>query len=139
MCMLFFLAFVFVLEPKVLHSLLIRWGPENIFAKLNLLSCQCCFSLKGKYILGLLLSFWNISQNKQIVFSKLWLESFTMSKMDCHSLRQKVCQRISVIPENWHFYSCFVLKTTKNHCLFSLLRFFDKLFDVINNDPFFTL
>ena len=44
MCMLFFLAFVFVLEPKVLHSLLIRWGPENIFAKLNLLSCQCCFS-----------------------------------------------------------------------------------------------
>ena len=41
---LFFLAFVFVLEPKDLHSLLIRWGPENIFAKLNLLSCQCCFS-----------------------------------------------------------------------------------------------
>ena len=69
----FFLAFVFVLEPKDLHSLLIRWGPENIFAKLNLLSCQCCFSsrVNTKYILGLLLSFWNISQNKQIVFAPL--------------------------------------------------------------------
>jgi hypothetical protein len=37
------------------------------------------------------------------------LESFTTSKMD----RQQVCQRISLIPENSHFNSRFVLKTTK--------------------------
>ena len=36
-----------------------------------------------------------------------------MSKMDCQLLHQKVCQRISVIPENWNFSSRFVLKTTK--------------------------
>ena len=30
-----------------------------------------------------------------------------------HLLCQKVRQRISVIPENWHFNSRFVLKTTK--------------------------
>ena len=36
-----------------------------------------------------------------------------MSKTDRHLLRQKVCQRISIIPENWHFDSRFVLKTTK--------------------------
>ena len=35
------------------------------------------------------------------------------SKTDCQLLRQKFCQRISVFPENWHFNSCFVLKTTK--------------------------
>ena len=28
-----------------------------------------------------------------------------MSKMDHHLLRQKIRQRISVIPENWHFNS----------------------------------
>ena len=39
--------------------------------------------------------------------------SFKTSKLDRHLLRQKVCQRISVIPENWHFNSRFVLKTTK--------------------------
>ena len=39
--------------------------------------------------------------------------SFKTSKPDRHLLRQKVCQRISVIPENWHFNSRFVLKTTK--------------------------
>ena len=32
-------------------------------------------------------------------------------------LRQKVCQRISVIPENWQFNSRFVLKTTKTPVL----------------------
>ena len=37
----------------------------------------------------------------------------TTSKMDCHLLRQRVRQRISVIPENWHFNSRLVLKTTK--------------------------
>ena len=69
------------------------------------------------------------------------LESFTTSKTDHHLLRQKVRQRISVIPENWHFNSRFVLKTAKTpvQCLFSLLRFFDKLFDVIIDDPFLTL
>ena len=36
-----------------------------------------------------------------------------MSKTDHHLLRQKVHQRISVIPENWRFNSHFVLKTTK--------------------------
>ena len=46
-----------------------------------------------------------------------------------------------MFPENWHFNSRFVLKTTKTsvHSLFSLLRFFDKIFDVINDDPFLML
>ena len=35
----------------------------------------------------------------------LKLESSTTSKTDLHLLRQKVCQRISVILENWHFNS----------------------------------
>ena len=51
---------------------------------------------------------------------------FTTSKTDRQLLRQKVHQRISVIPENWHFNSRFVLKTTKTPVFFfSLLRFFD--------------
>ena len=62
-----------------------------------------------------------------------------MSKTDRQLLRQKVRQRISVIPENWHFNSCFVLKTTKTPEVFSLLRFFDGLFDVIIDNPFLTL
>ena len=53
------------------------------------------------------------------------------SEADHDLLRQKVRQRISVIPENWHFNSSFVLKT--------LLRFFEELFDVIIDDPFLTL
>ena len=40
------------------------------------------------------------------------MESFTTSKPDCHLLTQKILQRISVIPENWHFNSRFVLKPT---------------------------
>ena len=46
-----------------------------------------------------------------------------------------------MFPENWHFNSRFVLKTTKTpvQCLFSLLRFFDELFDVINDGLFLTL
>ena len=36
-----------------------------------------------------------------------------MSKTDHYLIRQKVCQRISGIPENWHFNSRFVVKTTK--------------------------
>ena len=38
---------------------------------------------------------------------------FTTSKMDRQLLCQKVRERISVIPENWHFNSCFVMRTTK--------------------------
>ena len=38
---------------------------------------------------------------------------FTTSKMDRQLSQQKVRQRISVFPENWHFHSHFVLKTTK--------------------------
>ena len=47
------------------------------------------------------------------IFYVHMLESFTTSKTDRHLLCQKVRQRISVIPENWHFNSRFVLKTTK--------------------------
>ena len=63
---------------------------------------------------------------------KYYLESFTMSKTDRHLLLKKVFQRILVIPKNWHFNSCFVVKTS----LFSILRCFDELFDIINDDPF---
>ena len=39
--------------------------------------------------------------------------------------------------ENWHFNLHFVLKKTKTPAFFfSLLRFFDELFDVINDDLF---
>ena len=41
-----------------------------------------------------------------------------MSKMDRHLLWQNVRQRISVIPENWHFNSRFVLKTKKKTPVF---------------------
>ena len=61
-----------------------------------------------------------------------------MSETDCHLLHQKVHQKISVIPENWHFNSDFVLKTTKTP-VFVLLKLFDELFDVINDNPFLTL
>ena len=63
-----------------------------------------------------------------------------MSSTDRHFLLQKVRPRISVIPENWHFNSHFVLKTEKTPVFFfSVLRFFDELFDVINDNPFLTL
>ena len=66
-----------------------------------------------------------------------------MPKTDHHSLCQKVHQRISVSPENWHFNSRFVLnkleRQQKHQCLFCLLRFFDELSHVINDDPFSTL
>ena len=45
-----------------------------------------------------------------------------------------------MFPENWHFDSRFVLKTTKTPVfVFLILRFFDELFDVIIDDPFLTL
>ena len=62
-----------------------------------------------------------------------------MSKTDHHLLRQNFCQRNSVILENSHFNSLLYWRQQKQQCLFSLLRFYDKLFDVINNDPFLTL
>ena len=77
----------------------------------------------------------------------------TPSNMDRQLLRQKVCQKISVMKKTlcvsssfWHFNSRFVLKTTKTPvfvcfiylCLFSLLRFSDKLSDVIVDDPYLT-
>ena len=69
-----------------------------------------------------------------------------MSKKDRQLLHQKVRQRISVMKTNT-LYLCFqrigilihVLSLFKHHCLFSLLRFFDELFDVIIDDPFLTL
>ena len=54
---------------------------------------------------------------------------FTTSKTDRQLLHQKVCQRISV----------FSWRQQKHQCLFSTLRFFDKLFDVIIDDPFLIL
>ena len=48
-------------------------------------------------------------------------------------------QTLSILPdflENWHFISHFVWKSTKT---LELLRIFDKLFDVINGEPFLTL
>ena len=68
----------------------------------------------------------NTKTNKWRVYVTNQLESFTTSKTDRHLLYQKVRQRISVIPENWHFNSRFVLKTTKPpvHSLFSLLTNF---------------
>ena len=63
--------------------------------------------------------------------------------MEHHLLRQKVSQRISVMKTN---NDVFVVFKTKHElkCQFSgntspLLRFFDKFFDVIFDDPFSTL
>ena len=56
----------------------------------------------------------------KMYFYTLKQSLFTLSKMDRQLLRQKVCQRISVMKTNtlyvseyWHFHSLFVLKTTK--------------------------
>ena len=45
---------------------------------------------------------WEIINSKLPLFCSdiIKLESFTTSKMDCHLLRQKVCQKISVIITN---------------------------------------
>ena len=66
--------------------------------------------------------------------------------MDCQLLRQKVRQRISVMktktkmfPENWHFNSRFVLKTTKTPEFVFITEIFDELFDVIIDNLFLTL
>ena len=62
--------------------------------------------------------------------------SWSLLQHHRHLLRQKVRQRISVKESQ--------LKITKTQpqvvqCLFSIMRFFDKLFDVMNDYPFFTL
>ena len=44
---------------------------------------------------------------------KSWSLLQRQKRIIIYLLRQKVRQGISVIPENWHFYSRFVLKTTK--------------------------
>ena len=67
-----------------------------------------------------------------------------MSKMDRHLLHQKVSQRISVMKTNTgNFFVVFKtqreLKCQFSGNTFPLLRFFDELFDVIFDDPFFTL
>ena len=66
--------------------------------------------------------------------------------MDRQLLRQKVHQRSSVMKTN---NAVFVVFKTKRElkcqfngnivCLFSLLRFFEELFDMIIDDPFLTL
>ena len=60
--------------------------------------------------------------------------SWSLLQHHRHLLRQKVRQRISVKESQ--------LKTTKTQvvqCLFSLMRFFDELFDVIIDNSFWTL
>ena len=66
--------------------------------------------------------------------------------MDRHLFHQKVRQRISVMKTNTGVFVVFKIKHKlkcqfSGHivCLFSLLRFFDELFDIINDDPFLTL
>ena len=66
--------------------------------------------------------------------------------MDHQSLRQKVCQRISVMKTNNGVYVVFKAQrdlkcqfSGNRVCMFSLLRFFDKLFDIIIDDPILTL
>ena len=66
-----------------------------------------------------------------------------MSKTDPQLLHQKVRQRISVMKTNNGVFVVFKAKH-ELECRFSgntspLLRFFDKLFDIILDDPFLTL
>ena len=67
---------------------------------------------------------------------------FTTSKMDSHLLFQKVYQRISVTKTNKLYASielALSLRLVFYQCLFSLLKFFEELFDVINDNLFLTL
>ena len=43
-----------------------------------------------------------------------------------------------VFPENWHFNSCFVLKTTKTPLLAFISEILWKLFDIVSDYLFFT-
>ena len=71
--------------------------------------------------------FYNVKNGLSFVTSKSW------SKDISNEITQ------NMFPENWHFNSSFVLKTTKTTVFFSLLRLFDKLFYIINDDPLLTL
>ena len=69
-----------------------------------------------------------------------------MSNTDRHSLGQKVHQRISVIKTNTiGFERIGILihvlswRQQKHQSFFSLLRFFEELFDEIIDDPFLML
>ena len=69
-----------------------------------------------------------------------------MSKTDCQLLRQKVHQRILVMKTSTGILVVFKTKRQLKCqfsgnivCLFSLTRFFYKLFDVIIDNPFFNV
>ena len=64
------------------------------------------------------------------------LESFTTLKTDRLLSRQKVRRRTSVMKTNT---GVFVVLMTKHANSLELLRFFDELFDVINDDLFLKL
>ena len=69
----------------------------------------------------------------------LKLESFTTSKTDRHLLSRKVRQRISAMKTNPRVFDVFKTKRELKVFMFSLLRFFDELFDMIKDDLFLTL
>ena len=75
----------------------------------------------------------------KILLTGALAQHFYNIKNGSSNIMSKNLSNGEVFPENWHFNSCVVLKTTKSNCLFSLLRFFDKLFDVIIDDPCLTL
>ena len=79
---------------------------------------KCCTILAGV--------FYNVKNRLSFIASKSL--SKNLSNENKHTMFQ----------ENWHFNLRFVLKTVKYQCLFSLLRFFDNFFDLIN-DLFLTL
>ena len=61
--------------------------------------------------------------------------------MDHQLLRQKVRQRISIqthsmFPENWHYNSRSVLKTTKTSVFVFITEILNELFEVIKDDLF---
>ena len=67
-----------------------------------------------------------------------------MSNMDRQLLRQKVRQKISVIKTNTCVFVVFKTKhelkrQNKPFFLFPLLRIFDRIFDVIIDDPYLML
>ena len=90
------------------------------------------------FIIALLLSFFMIHRySGSFVQRQKWIAIYHVKKFVKDSQLWK--QTLSILPdflENWHFISHFVWKSTKT---LELLRIFDKLFDVINGEPFLTL
>ena len=85
-------------------------------------------------------------KNKFIFQNTLKPSLFTTSIMDRQLLRQKICQKISVIETDTFVFVVFKPKCELkwqnglflwyyHKCLFVLLRFFDQFFDVIIDDP----